>query len=512
MRRNRISTKDRIFVALPALLLGGFFSWLTSIIFITDLKLRFICTCLGLIMPGKAIERLIQAGRDKIKWEESEQFLGYLSGQISSGYTLERALLDAPSALKEQMGRRGKLVKLLNILRRQLLAQTDLSSALLQLDHSFACSRLSQDLAILPWLSQYGGQMDVYLRESHRQIYMETALRAEVEAENSQKTTEALVMSFLPLIFGALLFKQHINPQSIATTSGWIKLSGFVFQIVTLVTISLTLMIMSKPQLRNTKSIEVKPKNKNQVPRKFYKKSASIYLKLLPASFGYRLNRIVRQSESEQTTDHLWQQYLQKKFLYLLCGLLIGFILLVSGEAPWWVVVLAIFIFPVLQDLGAFNSAKKQKQAYRLIYPPFLSMLSLLMESGLTLQIALDLSIKATKNIIGSGQVSSDLEHARNSLESGITASQAVRGLANRCPLPEISAALRCAARYDQQGSAELLTLMSMQTVAGWHIYRNGLRRQLEQRSLLLFLPMGMALLNVLAIAVVPALASFQII
>ena len=50
-----------------------------------------------------------------------------------------------------------------------------------------------------------------------------------------------------------------------------------------------------------------------------------------------------------------------------------------------------------------------------------------------------------------------------------------------------------------------------MQAAAGWQIYRNGLRRQLEQRSLLLFIPMGLALLNVLAIAVIPALASFQL-
>jgi hypothetical protein len=76
--------------------------------------------------------------------------------------------------------------------------------------------------------------------------------------------------------------------------------------------------------------------------------------------------------------------------------------------------------------------------------------------------------------------------------------------------LPEISAALRCAARYDQQGSGELLSLLGMQSAASWQIYRNGLRRRLEQRALLLFLPMGMALINVLAIAVVPALASFQ--
>jgi hypothetical protein len=134
------------------------------------------------------------------------------------------------------------------------------------------------------------------------------------------------------------------------------------------------------------------------------------------------------------------------------------------------------------------------------------------MESGLTLEIALELSIKAIDNISSAQLIKNDLRRAQKSIKAGATAAQAVKSLADKCPLLEISSALRCAARYDQQGSAELLNLLNMQAAAGWQIYRNGLRRQLEQKSLLLFIPMGLALLNVLAIAVIPALASFQLV
>ena len=208
--------------------------------------------------------------------------------------------------------------------------------------------------------------------------------------------------------------------------------------------------------------------------------------------------------------DGLWHQYLRQKVKYLICGIAISLLLFISRAVPLWLVFLTIIIFPILQDLLVLNEEENNKQFYRLSYPPFLSMLSLLMESGLTLQIALGLSIDATKKLVCGQRLGIELELAQKSVETGVTGAEAVRKLAAQCPLPEISAALRCAARYDQQGSGELLSLLGMQSAASWQIYRNGLRRRLEQRALLLFLPMGMALINVLAIAVVPALASFQ--
>lgn len=495
--------------ALPAMSLAAAFSWLTSAIFVTEWKLRIILGIVGLILPGRALYRLAISRREQTKLDEAEQFLAYLSGQISSGRTLERALLDAPASLKEQFGMRSRLVRLLDRLRRQLLAQSDLSAGLQELDRSYSCARLSQDLAIVPWLRKYGGYLDVYLRESHRQIYMEIALKSEVEAENSQKTTEAAVMCFLPFFFGLLLFRQTVNPDQAAVTADWRTFAGFIFHLVTLLTISLTLLIMAGSQIRSGRTRRSQAISAAE-PEKTYPRLSAFYLKLLPAGLGYKISRIVRYRNPAQPADSLWHQYLRQKVKYLICGFAVSLLFFVSRAVPLWLVPLIIVIFPILQDLLVLREEENNKQFYRLSYPPFLSMLSLLMESGLTLQIALGLSIDATKKLVCGQRLGTELELAQKAVETGVTAAEAVRKLADQCPLPEISAALRCAARYDRQGSGELLSLLGMQSAASWQIYRNGLRRRLGQRALLLFLPMGMALTNVLAIAVVPALASFQ--
>ncbi|MGI6089841.1 MAG: hypothetical protein ACOYEL_00370 [Saccharofermentanales bacterium] len=508
-KNHQTGQHDGIRTALPAMLLAAAFSWLTSAIFVTEWKLRLILGLVGLILPGRALYKLVISRREQMKLDEAEQFLAYLSGQISSGRTLERALLDAPANLKEQFGTRSRLVRLLDRLRRQLLAQGDLVAGLQDLDRSYSCTRLSQDLAILPWLRKYGGHIDVYLRESHRQIYTEIALKSEVEAENSQKTTEAAVMCFLPFLFGLLLFRQNINPDQTAVTTGWWILAGFIFHLIALLTISLTLSIIARPQIRSGKTGQHQADSTAE-PGKTYPRLSAFYLKLLPVGLGYKISRIVRFSDPTQPGENLWHKYLKQKVKYLFCGFAVALLLFISRTVPLWFVPIAIIIFPLLQDLLVLSEEQNNKQFYRLSYPPFLSMLSLLMESGLTLQIALGLSIDATKKLVCGQRLGTELELAQKSVEAGVTGAEAVRKLAALCPLPEISAALRCAARYDQQGSGELLSLLGMQSAASWQIYRNGLRRQLEQRALFLFLPMGMALINVLAIAVVPALASFQ--
>ncbi len=493
-----------------SVLAAGVFSWVTSAIFLTDLRLRLISAGIGSIMLSKAINEVLLSRSEQLKLKEVEQFLGYLSGQAASGYTLERSFLDAAGALKEQLGLRSKLVRLLVRLRQQIHSQVELPAALNQLAEAYSCSRLSMDLAILPYLRQYGGQIDFYLRESHRQLYMEIDMKAEVAAENSQKTTEAGIMGVLPFLFGIILFRQYLGSEGEPGFS-WLPAAGTIFHIFAVFILSITLIIMARSAAKkNQASISYYETGTGKQAK--FSRASAVYLKLMPASFSYRITNLIRRSGTEQETAQIWQHYIYKKVIYLIFGIIISMFLLVIRALPIWLLPLPIIFFPLLQDLYLLSQEQQSKQVYRLSYPPFLNVLSILMESGLTLEIALELSIKAIDNISSAQLIKNDLRRAQKSIKAGATAAQAVKSLADKCPLLEISSALRCAARYDQQGSAELLNLLNMQAAAGWQIYRNGLRRQLEQKSLLLFIPMGLALLNVLAIAVIPALASFQLV
>ena len=86
----------------------------------------------------------------------------------------------------------------------------------------------------------------------------------------------------------------------------------------------------------------------------------------------------------------------------------------------------------------------------------------------------------------------------------------AVQHLAERCPLPEIQAALHLMARYEREGGREILDLIHMQAERGRQLYRDAIRGRAEQRSLLLTLPMAIDLMVVMATVVLPAILSMR--
>jgi len=93
---------------------------------------------------------------------------------------------------------------------------------------------------------------------------------------------------------------------------------------------------------------------------------------------------------------------------------------------------------------------------------------------------------------------------------TGCPANQIIEQLAATCPLPEAQAALLLMLRYDRSGGFETLQLLSMQSSACWSLYRSTMRKQMEQQSLRLLLPMTLDLLAVLLTALLPAVLSLN--
>ena len=95
-------------------------------------------------------------------------------------------------------------------------------------------------------------------------------------------------------------------------------------------------------------------------------------------------------------------------------------------------------------------------------------------------------------------------------LESGYDSVMAVSALAERCPLPEIQAALRLMARYEREGGIEILELIRMQSERSRQLYRDALRGKAEQRSLLFVIPMAIDLVVVMATVILPAVIGMR--
>ena len=60
-------------------------------------------------------------------------------------------------------------------------------------------------------------------------------------------------------------------------------------------------------------------------------------------------------------------------------------------------------------------------------------------------------------------------------------------------------------ARYEREGGSELLELLTLQAQTSYQLHRNGRRRELEEKSLLLLAPMTIDLLVILLVSVWPA-------
>ncbi len=102
-----------------------------------------------------------------------------------------------------------------------------------------------------------------------------------------------------------------------------------------------------------------------------------------------------------------------------------------------------------------------------------------------------------------------DFRHLQREIATGVTAADALQGLSHKVPSNEISSALQLIARYDRDGGKELLDILQLEAVACWDVYKNAMRKDLENRNILLVIPLGLDLLLVILSSVLPALAGF---
>jgi hypothetical protein len=108
------------------------------------------------------------------------------------------------------------------------------------------------------------------------------------------------------------------------------------------------------------------------------------------------------------------------------------------------------------------------------------------------------------------GILAHDLHMIDRQLQLGMPAGQLLERVCLQLPVPEIQAALLLMARYSRTGGQEILNLLQMQSASCWSVYRQSMRRQIEQQTVLLLVPMMLDLLAVIIIAMLPALLTLS--
>ncbi len=149
----------------------------------------------------------------------------------------------------------------------------------------------------------------------------------------------------------------------------------------------------------------------------------------------------------------------------------------------------------------------KLKQQIRLEYPNFLNSMVVLLKSGLSLERSLRLMIDSYQNNLHS-HLKNDLAKIKHSLSVGESASFVLLQIAEDLPQEEIASLLQLMSRYDRDGGQEILNILDLQANSSWQLYRNAMRRRLQNKNMGLMFPMTIDLFIVIAMAMLPAIAS----
>lgn len=416
---------------------------------------------------------------------------------------MERTLIEAAPALEEQLGRRSAMTRTLQQLKRALSNQLALDRALEQLAERLLSPENRAFIRTLPYLRQFGAKPELYVRQSHRALAARMMLEKEVRSEQHGKHLEALIMMLLP--FGAALFMQVGGGQEQANWASngaafWIDLLLYG---LSWLAVFLCLLLLKRGERRTGKIPQ--PPLPRRLPAFCYD-LADRWLSHDPLALAYRLAAACRKLCPEDEAN-AWPAFVCKVLISFVPLGLLGLAAAFRSPAELWPFLLPALLLAAYPFQELALAEKQLQRQVRLLYPDFLALMSILLDSGLSLASALELSLKrlSEKNLL-----KRDLELVAHDMQRGHSAGRALRNLAKRLPQSEFAACLQLMARYEREGSRELLRLIELQAEQSRQIYRQAFRAHLEAKNVLLLFPMVFDLLLVLLISLLPALSSLQ--
>ena len=431
--------------------------------------------------------------------------------------------MEAPAVLGKLLGTKSALLIGLQSLEQQLAAHLPLDQQLHRLSSHFPCPEAQVCFQVLPGLRRSGGQISQYIRRQLHMVSEQLSLQQDLNAANSQRQTEAVILTLLPFILtGLMAASKSLSPvdnadQPIMTFG---LMAAYVLAVLAAV-LALTFLADSGPTRSRPSAWPGKTKSQAKFLERPAKRLLAFYKNVLPGTYGSRVLSVLqdqcRQSSADSQVCYL--RYFEKKILYMLAAVCPAVLLLLAEPSLWFCLPAGPLLMGLLQDQQILSLARWRETEYRLDYPLFLNLIESLLQTGLSLHLALNICIdtliphqhQQQKPIVGPGLLQ-DLTDIRNQFQVGLPADLIMEKLSASCTIPEAQAAMLLMIRYDRNGGSELLNLLQMQASACWSLHHSTTKKQLEQHSLLLILPMMLDLLSVMLTALLPALASLAMI
>ena len=505
--RRKIAKRLRLFFMIRHIWIYPvciFLVYYLSDAFIPISSLRIGIAIILAIFPFQSVVSLLYGKRNTLLRSQSKVLFQSLCTLVSGGYSLESAFMLSRPTLEKAFGKRSLMSLALHRLEKSLSAHTSLSEVL----NDF-CLRLDY-VEILPVMHALsitkivGNGVISILRNSCQMMSELIAVQSEVDANNSGRNAEALILCLMPfgITFSLSTFTQGYMSDARNSVFG-IAMMLFAFTL-SVVSCGLLLRIIAdeNKHFRN----DIASIEKVLLPETFVSAIQVRLTQILPESFLTRQFELY--SEISSQPHKVFKHQICKSLLAICLSCPVFLLIIHIWDYPLYFIVPAeiAMLFFVHHDLK--RKVLQRRDTLMEEMPLFLSMLVTLLHSGVMLPKAIETCANAFDQ---DSTLGSEIKIMRAQMLSGLSAGNAIESLSSRTPIPEAQSALLLASRYEISGGAEVLQLLSLQSNACWSLCRNAARKKRERDALAMTLPMMLDFVSVLIVAITPAVLSLKL-
>jgi Flp pilus assembly protein TadB len=487
--------------------------------FIPSPLLRWV-TCLLLALPVSWSLGRNAAGRIALRARmELKSLLEYLCTAVASGRVLPIAFQDAGRELSLLYGHRSATVKALKRFEEQIRLGNAFSETLLELASDLRCPEAVPLFDAFTKADLLGNRILPILRHSLTMVSEQIAVWRDITSDISQKRTEAVVMSGMPfLVVWSISSGAHdyIASAFSRPIGSLLFLMAFVLSVLSFCA---SILLLSGPVHRERQaSVRLSPLSLNA--------GISLLFRLLSTRFG-RLSILLQRIAAMLPPDLILTrrrmllslqtdrndpipEYVFTKITIVLIGCFFCLLLLpIFGFQP-----IVWLMFPLLllvaHDVDLHLRITSGQTRILRDFPGFLGLLTTLLRNGMVLSKAIPVCIDTMQG--SSVEFRRELGLLKGFIYAGIPVGEALEQIAGRTGSTAISGALLLAAQYGRSGSPETLNMLGLQMGVCWAQMRSAARKQLDEASVKMLLPMMVQLICVMIASVLPSVVSVGLI
>lgn len=429
------------------------------------------------------------------------------NARLLSGSPMELTLRQSAQRLSTTLSPQGKLYPSLLKLSQNLSSGLGVPQSLQLFSQQFDFEFSRPLLSLLPETSFRGDVLIRFLKALRQSLRKEQEMENDLQNESASTRAECLAMTGMPFIMNFL------NRARSTTGTQSSSLSPFVHCLLaffSMMALSLALLILSHSgsaaPLPKFPDLKAKKRSLGKQRHPTQHSSRPHLSAFVPPGIQVKTQLALRHLyPAVPDRTQFWSRFCEEKVLW---GS--GLILLMAFLIPFPPLLLLIPLIPTVLSLQLIQKDQQWSDVEQSTLPQWISLLTALLGCGLTLERALQFSLKAFSK--GRGQrtpLQLILKRVSKNRLMGGSASALFHRLAQEQTQTDLSQIFAQMARIQQEGSLESIEILRLQNDQTQQVRRSALRRQGARRTLGLFLPMSLDLVLVILICVLPAILSF---